>query len=196
MAGAEPDPRTRASLLGRLARVPADPAAWAEFCDRYGTQVYRWGRRWGLQPADAEDIAQSVLLDVAKGIHEFRYDPTRGFRRWLKTVAHRAWCDWLTAHRRAEAGGADRLASVESRYDLLADLEQEHRREVFEAAALRVRLRVRPETWEAFRLVAVDGVPGPEAAARLGTTVGAVYVARCKVQKLLREEAAKLAPDD
>jgi RNA polymerase sigma-70 factor (ECF subfamily) len=198
---ADLDQRTRPSFLGRLALVPADTQAWTEFAARYGRQVYRWCRRWNLQPADAEDVTQSVLLDVARAMKEFQYDPVRSFRAWLKTLTHHAWCDWLTARRKAglAAGGDDhwnRLATLESRNDLIDLLEAEHRRGRFEAAAARVRTLVKPATWEAFRLVALEELSGAEVARRLGMSVGAVYIARCKVQKLLRGQADEIASDD
>jgi RNA polymerase sigma factor (sigma-70 family) len=189
------EPRTCASLLGRLARVPADPAAWEEFTQHYGRKVYRWCRRWNVQPADAEDVTQTVLMEVARQINRFSYDPTQSFRAWLKTLTHHTWCDWLEASRRAGTPAVEQLATLESRDDLLQQLEQEHRRQVLEEAAVRVRLRVDPRTWEAFSAVAIEGLSGAEAAARLGLSVGAVYVARCKIQKWLRDEARKLDPD-
>ncbi len=57
--------RTRASLLLRLRAGPDDQAAWQEFVARYGPLIYGWCRHWRMQPADAEDIAQSVLLKLA-----------------------------------------------------------------------------------------------------------------------------------
>jgi RNA polymerase sigma-70 factor (ECF subfamily) len=53
-------------------------------------------------------------------------------------------------------------------------------------------LRVQPHTWEAFVLTAVEGLSGAEAASRLGMQVGAVYVARGKVQRMLQEEVRRL----
>jgi RNA polymerase sigma-70 factor (ECF subfamily) len=55
-----------------------------------------------------------------------------------------------------------------------------------------VRLRVAPHTWEAFRLLALEGLPAAEVAARVSLQVAMVYVAKSKVQKMLREEIAKL----
>jgi RNA polymerase sigma-70 factor (ECF subfamily) len=55
-----------------------------------------------------------------------------------------------------------------------------------------VRLRVAPSTWEAFRLTAVEGLSGQEATRRTGLPVGQVYVARQRVEKLLRQEVQKL----
>ena len=66
------------------------------------------------------------------------------------------------------------------------------RRELLEQAVQRVRLRVKPHTWEAFKLTALDGLSGAEAARRLQMKVGQVYVARSTVQRMLREETQNL----
>ena len=57
---------------------------------------------------------------------------------------------------------------------------------------MRVRLRVAPHTWEAFRLVALEGLPVAEVAARVHLQVAMVYVAKSKVQRMLQEEIGKL----
>jgi RNA polymerase sigma-70 factor (ECF subfamily) len=174
---------TRATLLGRLRQDPGDQAAWAEFVGHYGRKVYAWCRAWSLQEADARDVTQTVLLKLAATMRDFRYDPERSFRSWLRTVAQRAWYDFLAARERPGRGSGDsvvldRLASVEARDDLLRQLDEEFDREVLEAAVGRVRLRVAPQTWEAFRLTAQDGLSGAEAAERIGMQVAQVYVAR------------------
>ena len=56
----------------------------------------------------------------------------------------------------------------------------------------RVRQRVQPRTWEAFQLMAVERLSGAETAARLGLKVTHAFVYRGKVQKMIREEIAKL----
>jgi len=50
------DASTSPTLLGRLARSPADQSAWAEFVAHYGPQIHGWCRRWGLQETDAQDV--------------------------------------------------------------------------------------------------------------------------------------------
>ena len=60
------------------------------------------------------------------------------------------------------------------------------------AEPVRVRLRVAPHNWEAFRLTALEGVPAPEVALRLEMQIANVYAARSNVQRLVREEIEKL----
>jgi RNA polymerase sigma-70 factor (ECF subfamily) len=194
------DSSTRLSLLGRLRLTPTDQEAWSEFVERYGRQVYAWCRQWGLQEADAEDITQTVLADLARQMRTFEYDPSGRFRSWLRTIAHRAWCDLLDSRKAANTGSGDSavrglLYSVEAREDLLKHLDSECRRELLEAAMNHVRQRVESSTWEAFRLTAQEGLPGAETAERLGLQVAAVFKAKSRVQKMIREEVAKFEGD-
>jgi RNA polymerase sigma-70 factor (ECF subfamily) len=192
---------TRLSLLARLRFAPRDDRTWAEFVRRYGPLILRWCRRWKLQEADARDVTQTVLARLAERMRTFEYDPDKSFRAYVRTVTHYVWCDFLEARKRpdAGAGGSDvlqRLEQVEARDDLVARLSEEFDQELLEAASDRVRLRLEAKTWEAFRLTAVEGLSGAEAAASLGMSVPAVFKARCKVQKLLQEEVRRLEGAD
>jgi len=195
------EPGTSPTLLGRLGRAPADQSAWAEFVERYGPKIYGWCRQWGLQDADAQDVTQMVLTRLADKMRAFAYDPARSFRGWLRTLTQHAWSDFLTGRRRVGLGSGDtdvldRLHSIEARDDLTRQLDEECERELLEAAMVRVRLRVEPRTWEAFRLLALDGRSGVETAAQLGMKVATVFVARSKVQRMIQEEARKLDARD
>jgi DNA-directed RNA polymerase specialized sigma24 family protein len=85
---------------------------------------------------------------------------------------------------------------VEAREDLIQKLEEAFDHELLEAAKLQVRLRVAPHTWEAFRLVAIEGLPAKDVAANVRMQVAMVYVTKSKVQKMLREEIRKLEGQD
>jgi RNA polymerase sigma-70 factor (ECF subfamily) len=191
------DSSTRLSLLGRLRVTPNDQEAWSEFVERYGRQVYAWCRLWGLQEADAEDVTQTVLADLARQMRTFEYQPSGRFRSWLRTIAHRAWCDLLASRKATTIGSGDSavlgvLHSVEAREDLLNHLDAECERELLEAAMDQVRQRVQPNTWEAFRLTTQEGLAGAEASKRLGLQVATVFKAKSRVQKMIREEVTKL----
>lgn len=197
MASSSSEPETRASLLEQLRAGPPDQTAWALFVSRYGPLVNGWCRHWGLQPADADDVTQNVLLRLAAHLRQFRYDPDRRFRGFLRTVAHNAWKDFLTDRGRGAVGTGDTavlaaLHSEPARDDLAARVEAAFDHELLVAAEARVRARVDAHTWDAFRLTAVDGLSGADTATRLGMQVGTVYKARSKVQKMLREELQRL----
>ncbi len=190
-------PTTRIVLLTRLRQDPSDQAGWEEFVERYGRHIYRWCRRWKLQDADAEDVTQNILVKLIQKLRTFAYDPSRSFRGWLKTVAHHAWRDFEDSRRRAQRAAGDSqvqelMLSLEAREDLAQKLEEAFDLELLEAAKVRVRLRVAPHTWEAFRLMALEGLAVAEVAARVRLQVAMVYVAKNKVQKMLQEEIGKL----
>jgi RNA polymerase sigma-70 factor (ECF subfamily) len=193
MASADPL-ETRLSLLIRLTRPgPIDERAWREFVDHYAPVIFRWCQRNGLQETDAEDVTQQVMLKLATHLPAFSYDPTKSFRAWLRTLTHHAWVDFLAdrSHRGSGDTGVWKvLASVESRDELLKRIEEEFDLELVEIAVARVRERVDPGTWDAFRMTAIDGLPAAQVARALGKKVATVYVARQNVQRMLRAELA------
>jgi RNA polymerase sigma-70 factor (ECF subfamily) len=189
--------QTRASLLLRLRQTPPDQEAWAEFVDRYGRRIHAWCQRWGLQEADAQDVTQTVLLQLASKLQTFSYDPTQRFRAWLKTVTQHAWSDFLAARRPGVKGSGDSglqqlLDTVQARDDLTQRLQEAFDQELVEVATTRVRARVEERTWEAYRLAALEGLSGAETAARLGMQVGTVYKAKSKVQAMLQDVIGQL----
>jgi RNA polymerase sigma-70 factor (ECF subfamily) len=192
-------PTTSVSLLAQLRQDPSGQAGWEEFVERYGRHIYRWCRRWNLQDADAEDLTQTILVKLTQKLRDFAYDPSRSFRSWLKTVAHHAWRDFEESRRIRPAAGDSQvqelMLTVEAREDLARRLEEAYDLELLETAKARVRLRVAPHTWEAFRLVALEGLPVAEVAAVVQMQVAMVYVAKSKVQKMLQEEIEKLEKD-
>ncbi|HEV3263502.1 MAG TPA: sigma-70 family RNA polymerase sigma factor [Gemmataceae bacterium] len=195
--GNSSDSATRVTLLGRLVKDPTNQAAWSEFVDRYGPKIQAWCQEWHLQQADAQDVTQDVLVKLAEKLRDFRYDPSGSFRAWLKTVTHHAWQDFRDSRERAGLGSGDSrvweiLQAVAAPDDLVQRLEKEFDREILEEAMVRVRLRVAPQTWEAFRLLALENLPGTQVAAQLHMKVATVFVARSKVQKMIRQEISKL----
>ncbi len=189
--------QTSVSLLADLRRDPADPAAWSRFVQRYGRKIYGWCRQWHLQDADAQDVTQNVLTKLVAQMRTFAYDPSQSFRAWLKTLTHHAWRDFVDSRERAVNGSGDSkvlemLLTLEAGQDLVHQLEETYDCELLEMASVRVRLRVAPHTWEAFRLTALESLSGAAAAERLGMQVAAVYMAKSNVQKLLRDEIRRL----
>ena len=72
------------------------------------------------------------------------------------------------------------------------EFDREFRRALFHQAADRVRASVRPATWQAFWETGVLGTSPADAAERLGMTVGAIRVARCRVLARLRAHVSEL----
>jgi len=197
-------PPTRPSLLVRI-RNPRDGVAWSEFVDVYGPLVYDYGRRRGLQDADAADLTQDVLRAVAAAAGRFAYDPARGaFRSWLFTVTRRKLLDSARRRRPGDRGTGDtdvhkRLEEEEDERPVGGNESDEwdhaFRQRLLDWAAGRIHGEFRPATWRAFWLCAVEGCAPGEASASLGMSVGAVYAAKCRVLARLREEIERARRD-
>lgn len=175
---------TSASLLKRLAQGD-DMLAWGRFVDLYGPLVHAWGVRAGLQPADAADLVQDVLLTVLQQLPSFRYDPSRSFRAWLKTVTLNHWRARLRRRVPCDVAEQDEPAIPDPAADFW---EQEYRGWLTARALQLMQAHFEPRVWQACWLTAAEGRPAAEVAAQLGMTVGAVYTARCRVLARLRQE--------
>jgi RNA polymerase sigma-70 factor (ECF subfamily) len=180
-------PTTRASLLFRL-RDSQDHEAWVEFVSLYEPAAYRLLRRHGLQDADAREVMQELFMAVARSID--RWDPAKergSFRGWLRRVTRNLVINWLhQRERRAVAiGGSDLQAMLEMQPadagPESAEFEMELRRALFQRAAEQVRREVQPATWQAFWETGVMGTSPADAAKKLGLSVGAIRVAKCRV---------------
>jgi len=137
-------------------------------------------------------------MTFARQAPRFRYDPSGTFRGYLQRLMHGAWCDWVERQqswRRASGDPANEvlLETLDRRDDPADRLCREADEELLERAMQRVRARVEPRTWQAFRLLALEGLSGHEAAGRLGMRRGSAFAARCKVQRLIRLEFARIA---
>lgn len=193
-------PDTQDSLILRL-RDPEDAAAWEEFVSVYRPVIVRLAILRGLQHSDADDLAQQVLLSVARSVAAWDSDPQRArFRTWLSRVVRNAVLNALSRQRPDRAaGGTSALVLINGKVaDGCDDAEVfslEWRREAFRWAADQIRDEFQPSTWEAFWLTAVDGVSPAKAASQTGKSIGAVYVARSRVMARLQEKVRAMSAD-
>ena len=105
MGSSEAD-QTSPTLLWRVGNNSGDHAAWEAFVARYGPKIRGWCRQRGLQPADAEDVTQDVLLRLSRALKTFTYDPSRTFRGWLRSVTQHALSDFAAERRRTRSPSA------------------------------------------------------------------------------------------
>lgn len=188
----ENDPAlTRASLLIRI-RSKQDQAAWAEFVEIYVPLIYGYARKQGLQDADASDIAQDVMTSVNGAISRFDYDPKQGkFRGYLYTVT-RNQIGKLWKKNAGKAGtGNTAVHAMLDQTPAKADDEElwneQHRWRLFQWASEKVRSEFAEATWQAFTLTSIENKKPQEVAEALGISVGAVYIAKSRVIKRIRE---------
>jgi RNA polymerase sigma-70 factor (ECF subfamily) len=168
-----------------VAQAKRDPGAFAPLYTRYVDPVYRYCYRRLGQPEAAADATAQVFAKALAALPHYREDAP-SFRSWLFAIAHNVIVDALRAHRpvaplAAAAGVAAPEPSPEERalsaevettmHRLLAQLPAEQRQ------ILELRLA---------------GLTGPEIAAVLGRSLGAVKIAQVRAFARLRRA---LAPD-
>lgn len=185
------EPATRQSLLIRL-RNTRDQQAWAEFSAVYEPVIYRMTKRRGLQDADAREVVQEVLMSVAGAIDRFDVSQAGSFRGWLSRITRNATVDRLrsVASRRENLDASSVLHQLEQAGGdelLMDEFETDRRQQLFRWAAGRVRSRTGEVNWMAFWKSAVEGQSIEAVAIDLKVSEGAVYVARCRILKRIRE---------
>jgi len=176
---------TSVSLLERL-RQPADQPAWQRFVDLYTPLLFHWARCAGLQESDAADLIQDVFHLLLRKMPEFTYDQNGSFRGWLRTVLLNQWRTRL--RRRSELPLNDADSALIEADGQQAVAEKEYRDYLLRRALDVMRRDFRPSTWQACWQHVVEERPAADVAAGLGITVKAVYLAKARVLRRLREE--------
>ena len=188
---------TRKSLL--LRAQTGEEHAWKDLTDLYRPLIVGWLKRQRVATRDIDDLGQEVLLSVVKYLPSFEHSGRPGaFRSWLRTIVCSRTSDyWRAMGAGAQASGAsDAAAALQQIEDPHSDLnrrwDEEHDRYVLRCLLDLVAEEFEPTTLEAFRRVTLDGASGAEAAEELGLTVPAVYMAKSRVLKRIRQEAEGL----
>lgn len=152
------------------AAAKGDRGAFGELYVRYARMVH------GIllarvPPADAEDLVQDVFMSAMKRLRELR--TAAAFRGWLAAIARNRAMDYFRAGRREEP------------LDVHRELSQAGTQEAFVILDL---IRGLPEAYrETLIMRLVEGMTGPEIAARTGLTPESVRVNLCRGMKMLRE---------
>ncbi len=188
-------PTTRVSLLVNL-NNDQHYAAWLEFSQVYEPVIYRFARKRGLQHADAAELTQQVLLNVVKASQRWSdEDLPSHFRGWLKTVAGNLLVNMVTRESRYRAVGG---ASDDTDLAQVADIAEsriwadEEKRAMLRQAAKKIRVEFSENSWSAFELTIFHGQSIEAAAKTLGKSKGAVYAARARIVRRLKQESAKM----
>jgi RNA polymerase sigma-70 factor (ECF subfamily) len=193
--GIRPDePSSISSTL--LQRVKARrPEAWERLVDLYGPVVYRWCRQSGVRLEDAADLVQEVFSSVARHVGEFRREgPGDSFGAWLGTITRNKVRDYYRRcqGRPAARGGTDaqqQFLQIPEPPDFSQPSHQAGSDGLLSRRALElVRAEFENRTWEAFWRTAVDGQAPADVAEDLGMSLHAVYKAKSRVLRRLRQE--------
>jgi RNA polymerase sigma-70 factor (ECF subfamily) len=188
-------------LLVRLQAM--EDGAWRSLDHVYGPVVLGWCCGAGLRLEDATDVKQEVFRSVARAITDFRRDkPGDSFRGWLWRITQNKLRDFLRRRRQepVAAGGTTfqqqlqeiPLGGAADDESLPPGPSDEETGGIFGRALELVRSEFAENTWQAFWRVTVAEQAPAEVAAALGMSAGAVYVAKSRVLRRLREEFGAL----
>jgi RNA polymerase sigma-70 factor (ECF subfamily) len=201
----EPIP-TRQSLLGRL-KDWNDQESWQVFFDTYWRLIYNTAVKAGLNDAEAQDVVQETILSVCKKLPGFEYDPAKGsFKAWLLTMTRwRITAQLRNRQPESEQPGRGRLpptstartATVERLADPAASAldalwDEEWERNLLAAALERVKRKVAPKDYQVFDYYVSQGLPVSQVARALRVNRGQVYLAKHRINRLIKKEIAYL----
>ncbi|MBI1915449.1 MAG: sigma-70 family RNA polymerase sigma factor [Planctomycetes bacterium] len=188
------------SLLSGLS--VQQPEAWQRLVQVYGPLIYTWCRQRGLQAVDAEDVVQEVFRVVLTRIAAFRKESAADtFRGWLWTITRNKLGDYwrrCTAQPQAAGGSAFReqveqvpdTESAEPGESAAAETAGVYRR----ALAL-IQSEFEEKTWQAFWRVVCENQRPAEVAKELQLSLNAVYLAKSRVLRALRETLGDAAEE-
>ena len=183
---------TTSTILGGL-RDFEDRGAWERFVARFRAPIVQLALGQGLKPADAEDVAQETLLAFADGFRAGHYDVQKGrLSRWLFGIAYRQMLRAREARgrRAAQAQGDEEssdLAQLSDEAAATRSWDVEWERALLAQCMARARGEVQPVTFRAFELAAIENRDAAEVARELAIDVKAVYNAKHRLLKRIRE---------
>jgi RNA polymerase sigma-70 factor (ECF subfamily) len=180
-------------LLERL-RLRPDADSWQRLVDLYAPLVLGWLRALGLQPADAEDLAQETLGILVREMPRFHHNLRPGaFRRWLRGIVLNRLRAFRRVRQAIPAGSdpaleqtLDRLEEPDS--DLARRWDQEHDQHVVRRLLELIEPEFEPATWRAFQMVVLENRSTQETAAALALSPNAVRIAKSRVLARFRQE--------
>ncbi|MEZ6141423.1 MAG: sigma-70 family RNA polymerase sigma factor [Zavarzinella sp.] len=172
----------------------ADQNAWHRIVLIYSPLLFHWGQRARIESSSIQDIVQEVWQAVWKKIGSFERTTESGsFRAWLWTITRNRIID----HCRKKANQHE-IALTEhvlNLNQLLPETEPEEENEAVDQGIIHRTLEMIREdfneaTWKAFWRTTIDGISAADAGAELGMNANAVYQAKSRVLRRLREELA------
>ena len=193
-------PQPSGTSLSLLARANLnEPEGWRSIVQLYSPLVFFWCRKAGLDREDSADILQNVWQAVAGHLGQFVRQREGAFRGWLWTITRNK----LNDHFRRLGDEPRGVGGSTAQHYLQETPELEPQSYVEESSAdgsgnvLRraldlIQADFEPHTWQAFWQATVEGAPARAIAERLRMSLDAVYQAKARVLRRLREELTGL----
>jgi RNA polymerase sigma-70 factor (ECF subfamily) len=176
-----------------LARLRAEPtgSAWERFVKLYDPLLRGWLGRHGVSGVDVDDLIQDIFTVLVQKVGEFEHNGQRGaFRTWLKRITFNQLRNHWRARKRNGAMQPVLDQLVDPASDLSIEWDREHDLHVTARLLEMIQSDFQPSTWQAFRRVVFENAAPDEVARELNLQVAAVWSAKSRVLRRLRQEAA------
>jgi RNA polymerase sigma factor (sigma-70 family) len=195
------DPSTNLKLLKRLAALK-NQSAWRKFFAVYDPLVERWCSSYRFDPETLDELCQRIRIELLRRMPEYSYDPSGSFRGWLRRLCHHRALDLYNERRDQAFSSLTEDDLVDYRPGAVEIIDGDDADEEPSPARLRlfeecrlvheeVKRKVKPERWEVFWRVVIEGESIREAANSLGLKYTTAYAGANHVAKLLREEGQR-----
>ena len=201
-------PPTRKTLIERLDNWD-DWASWDEFYRTYSNFVFHVARKAGLSDDEAGDVVQETFIGVAKNLQKKKFDTSLGsFKSFLLNQARWRILDQFRRRKKQQDREANLYAGEEPEerrtapIDRCADpngvaleklWEREWQDKIMDIALRRVKALVSPRQFQIFSCYVLKGWSPERVKKELGVNAAQVYLAKHRVGRILKREAAKLA---
>jgi RNA polymerase sigma-70 factor (ECF subfamily) len=173
-------------------RGNADETAWQRLVHLYTPLLFYWARRAGETEHDAADLVQEVFVVLLQTLPTFHYDRNGKFRSWLRTLMINKLRDRKRGQARLDKALAHCCPEPELPDGAEVFWETEYQQELTRRALGLMQAEFTPTTWQACWATVVQGRSPGEVARELGISENAVYVAKCRVLRRLRQELSGL----
>ena len=165
-----------------------DKQAWDELVERYAPLIWSICRRYRLRRPDADDVGQSVWLQLAGQLPFLRHPAA--LPGWLATTTQRECGRVLREARKQEAPG-HRLDAADIPDNVTGVAESELLRAERHAALREAFTHLPPDSRQLIAMLIQDPpVPYAEISARLGIPVGRIGPTRGRCLEQLRRDPA------
>jgi RNA polymerase sigma-70 factor (ECF subfamily) len=195
-SGSSPDAHewvTTSTVLHRLSDFD-DRAAWERFCERFHQPLQAFARKNGLDESESEDVAQESLMAFAEAYRHGEYDRTSGrLSSWLFGIAWRRIdharrkSDRREDHVRLQATETAQWMQIEAPKEVSPEWEAVWERSMLEQSLRQVRKEFEPATFRVFEMIVLEHKPIEEGEKALGLSRNAIYIAKHRVAKRMRE---------
>jgi RNA polymerase sigma-70 factor (ECF subfamily) len=185
-------PTTSKTLLEKI--KSGDEIYWEEFYHRYSPIIRYVGHLYNFSDCECDDLVQNVMLKFFNQSGKFVYrEGEVKFRTYFSTIIRSQAIDYIRKNRKADMDKQEELS-------LYTPFEEQFRKEwqklILAEALEELRMRVDPQTYQAFELYGLQNRNADEVAEVLNVSKAQLYVAKSRCTKILQEIVERLKKAD